>query len=106
MSNTNTQHKIADYKNLIIGTINICGLSNRSQFCLNKYSYDECIDVLAVQELAGSRGEVNPSNLLLDNMNFILVTNKSANKGAALYVNHKHSLTKLESLSKLNKNID
>ena len=106
MSNTNTQPRKADNKNLTIGTINICGLSPRSQFSLNKYSYDECIDILAVQELAGSRGEVNPSNLLLDNMNFIRDTNNSANKGAALYVNHKHSLTKLDSISKLSKNID
>ena len=106
MSINNTQRKTAAYKSLTIGSINISGLSNRSQFCLNKYIYDENTDILTVQELAGPRGEVNPCNLEIDNMNYIRDTNNASNKGAALYVNQKHSLTKLDSISKLSKNID
>ena len=106
MANTNFQQRKSAFKNLTIGTINICGLSKRSQFCLNKYIDDENIDALAVQEIAGAIGELNPSNLELHNMSHIRDTNNATNKGAALYVNHRHSLTKLESISKLSKNID
>ena len=35
---------------LTICSINICGLSDRSQFMLNKYIEDNNIDILAVQE--------------------------------------------------------
>ena len=32
-------------------TVNICGMSERSKFALNKYIEDEQIDLLAVQEI-------------------------------------------------------
>ena len=83
-------------------TINICGLSNRSRFVLNKFIETENIEVLAVQET----GTVDTSKLELNNMSIICDTNKATNKGTALYINDKHSITKLESLSKQSKNID
>ena len=85
-----------------LGSINICGLSNHSKLVINKYIEDEEIDWLAVQET----GSDNISNLELHNMSFICDTNKAANKGTALYVRNNYSITKLESISKLSKNID
>ena len=92
--NTSTKFKFS--------TINICGLSNRSKLVLNKFIEDENLDMLAVQET----GSDIISNLELLNMSVICDTNKSANKGAALYISNKHSITKLESISKLSKNLD
>ena len=88
--------------NLNMGSINICGFSNRSRMMVNQYVNAEKLDVLAVQETDTNIKE----NLELDNMNLIYDTNDAANKGAALYVNNKHSLTKLESISKRSKHLD
>ena len=87
-----------------ICTINICGLSNRSKMVLNKYSYDEELDAIAVQEV--DTGTENLPNLELLNMSVITDTNKGKNKGAALYVNNKHSITKLDNISEISKNLD
>lgn len=89
-------------KKVKICTLNICGLSNRSKMMLSKYVADENIDVLALQET----GTDNLSSLELLNMSAITDTNKAVNKGAALYVRNKHSITKLDNISKLSRNID
>lgn len=83
-------------------TINICGLSNRSRFVMNRYIDEEKIDILAIQETGSS----DTLKLELDNMSCICDTNNAGNKGAALYVNNKYSIAKIDSLSKLSKNID
>ena len=106
MANTNQSNSNTVNKVLKIGSINIWGLSSRSNFCLNKYVEDEGLDILTLQELKGPIGELNPNNLLLDNMSHITDTNNSENKGTAIYVSNKFSLTKLETISKLSKNID
>ena len=105
MTNSNIQDK-AGKKFLKIGSINIGGMSDRSNFCLNKYIEDEDLDVLTVQELKGAVGELNPSHLYLDNMSYITDTNNAANKGVGIYANHNISLTKLEVISKMSSNID
>lgn len=87
---------------LNVATINICGLSQRSKMVLNQYAYTENLDALAVQETDTNLKE----NLELDNMYGIFDTNNAANKGAALYINNKHSITKLECISKKSKNLD
>ena len=106
MASTNQSNSNSVNKTLKIGSINIWGLSNRSNFCLNKYVEEENLDILTVQELKGPTGELNPDNLVLDNMSYITDTNNAANKGTAIYVNNNFSLTKLDTISKLSKNID
>ena len=83
-------------------TVNICGMSERSKFALNKYIEDEQIDLLAVQEI----DTTDQVKLELINRSVICDTNKAANKGAALYISDKFSITKLEAISKISKNID
>ena len=89
-------------KTIKICTINICGLSVRSKMLVNKYNDIKDIDILAVQET----GSGDLLNLELLNMSVICDTNKASNKGTALYVNNKHSITKLDTISKLSRNID
>ena len=67
-------------------SINICGMSKRSQLCLNKFCYDKSIDILAVQESSS----VDSTNYDLLNMSFVSDSNGSANKGAMLYVNNRN----------------
>ena len=40
-------------------SINICGMSERSQFMLNKYVFDQNISILAVQETGESSSSRN-----------------------------------------------
>ena len=106
MANTNIQQEKPVKKVIKIGSINIGGMSDRSNFCLNKFIEDEGLDVLTVQELRGAVGELNPSHLHLNNMNYIIDTNNAANKGAGIFADHNISLTKLEAISKMSINID
>ena len=84
--NTNRQSATNTIK---LCTINICGISNRSQFALNKYIDTEQIDLLFVQET----DTTETKKLELNNMSFICDTNKAANRGAALYGRDKFSET-------------
>ena len=81
-------------------TINICGLSSRSLFTLDKYSYDNQFDFIAVQETGTRR------NVEITNMNYITDDNQARNKGSMIYINKKHTITKLTSLTDLSKHID
>ena len=92
----NQTKNIRQNAKLNVGTINIMCLSQRSKMVLNQYAYTENLDALAVQETNTNLIE----NLELDNMYGIFDTNNSTNKGAALYINNKHSITKLECNSK------
>ena len=83
-------------KKVKLCTINICGLSTRSKLALNHYIDAEKIDILSVLET----GSDDLSKLELLNMSAICDTNKASNKGAALFVSNKYSITKLESISK------
>ena len=83
-------------------TINICGLSERSKFLLNQYIDRDEIGILALQELDTSDRDL----LQLENMFFITDTNKGANSGAALYVKDTYSITPLNEISKMSRNID
>ena len=94
--NTNST---ADIK---ICSINICGVSERSRIPLDKYVYDEQYDLVALQET----GSVNMNKISLTNMSTITDSNEARNKGVALYAQNKHSITKLEQISKNFKNID
>ena len=85
-----------------ICTINICGMSSKSQFVLDKYVYDSDLDAIAVQET----GTDDIEALSLSNMTMITDSNHATNRGAALYVKDKHSLTKLEEISKNYNNLD
>lgn len=82
-------------KTLKLCTINICGLSDRSKFTLNKFNSDRNIDILALQET----GTTEAAKLQLENMKFIHDANNAKNRGAALYVNNKFSIKKLDSIS-------
>ena len=83
-------------------TININGFSAGSQFLMNKYNDTERFDMIAIQETE----KYNLKDLDLDNMTVIWDTNKAKNHGAALYINNRHSITKLEAISKISNNID
>ena len=78
-----------------ICTINICGLSSRSRFVLDKYVYDNDFDAVAVQET----GSDDIESILLSNMTTVTDSNHATNRGAALYVKDQHSITKLEEIS-------
>ena len=101
MANRNTERQTASNK-LKLCTINICGMSARSKFTLNKYVDTQQVDILFLQETETIESE----KLELSNMSFICDTNKAANHGAALYAREKYSITKLEDISKLSKQID
>ena len=75
-----------------ICTINICGMSERSRFCLDQYSTVHKLDILAVQE-SGTR---NKELLNICNMDYMLDNNDSNNKGCTLYVNKKHSYRQIK----------
>ena len=96
MANSKNQYKIR------CCSINIDGLSERSKFMINKYNKNENFDLISVQET----GSDDLSKLELLNMSAICDTNKASNRGAALYVSDKHSITHLDTISKLSNNID
>ena len=73
-------------------SINICGMSERSRFCLDNYCQSKSLDVLAVQE----SGTQNNELLKVCNMGYMLDNNTSTNKGCALYINKKHSYKQLD----------
>ena len=98
---TNEQRKNVKTK-LKLCTINIDGMSFKSQFALNKFIHDEDIDVLFMSESRSTDKE----KLELNNMSYICDTNKSVNSGTVLYVNNSYSLTKLDEISKLSQHID
>lgn len=83
-------------------SINICGFSDRSKFMLNKYEDLKGYDVVAMQET----GTDDPIRLELANMISISDSNKASNRGAALYIKHCHTLTKVHSIGDKYKNID
>ena len=102
MDNQNHQERRNSSGKLKLCSVNICGLSNRSRMVVNNYIDNENIDILFVQEACSS----NREDWELHNMSLITDTNKAANKGAALYVNHNHSITNLDSISKISRNLD
>ena len=83
-------------------SINICGLSERSRFMLDKYVFDKQIDIVCVQET----GSTDLSKLNLCNMNAATDSNKAANKGCALFVRSGISSTPLPEISKISSQID
>ena len=83
-------------------SINIGGWSDKSKFFVDKYVNTEGFDALFVQETLTD----DLSYLQLHNMSTICDSNKAANRGVALYVKDKHSLTKLDSISKMSNSID
>ena len=88
---------------LKICSINICGMSDRSSSALEKYCFDHSLDVVGIQEAATA----NKNKLHLANMEMIQDTNAAKNKGCALYVNSgRLSITQVDSISQLSKNID
>ena len=102
MANNKHTNMIRKPHNIKLCQINIDGLSDRSKFMINKYKHAENFDILFVQETNND----DPSKLELPNMSMICDPNKANNLGAAMYVNEKHSITNLDSISKLSKNID
>lgn len=84
-------------------SINICGMSDRSKFTLDKFCYDKSIDILAIQESC----TVNKNNQNLKFMNTVSDTNDSHNRGAMLCVNQKKlQVIPLNQISQLSNNID
>ena len=83
-------------------SINICGMSSKSRFLLDKFSYDEQFDLVFAQESHSAEEE----NSVLTNMCCITDENDAKNKGAAIYTLNTHSITKLSEVSKMSTNID
>ena len=102
MDNHINEARVRRIDKIKLCSINICGLSERSKMVLNNYTHKEKIDVLAIQET----GTSVKKSLELHNMHGIADTNEAVNRGAALYVSKKHTITKLENISKITKNLD
>ena len=83
-------------------SINICGMSEKSKFMLDKYSHDEKYDLVYVQE----SGTTDNDKIELTNMNVLSDDNQAYNKGALIYANNSHSLTKLKEINQMSKEID
>ena len=86
-------------KQIRLCSINICGLSQRSQHVLDYYTDVEQLDLVAVQE-SGQK------NLHLTNMITVTDINKGENRGCALFVRNCYSVTSLDSISEISRNID
>ena len=80
MTEKNLQSKGLKAQVVNICSINICGMSQRSQLMLNKYVYDNQIDILAVQE-TGTSGKFKD----LLSMQMYEDHNLQKNKGCAIY---------------------
>ena len=89
-------------KNLKLCSINICGWSERSKITLDKYVNTEKFDIVAVQETNTDDQE----KLGLTNMKVLSDSNKSRNKGTALYVNKNLAFSRLKELNEISKDID
>ena len=84
-------------------SINICGLSTRSKFVLEKYCFDRNIDVLAVQESYSS----DPENQKLGIMKSVTDENNSVNRGAMIFINsNRLQILPLPELSRISTQID
>ena len=88
-------------RNIKICSINICGMSKRSQLVLDKYVNDKKIDILFVQETF--EGAMFKS---LTNMNLHEDLNHQKNKGSAIYTQFGLGFTPLLEISSLSTNID
>ena len=73
-----------------------------SKCLLEKYAYEQNIKILPVQETLTS--DVEKLHFL--NMNCIHDPNQSKNRGAALYVSHEYTITKLDKISKISTEMD
>ena len=103
MANTNRSDTSRLSKNtVVLCSINISGMSERSRTMLDNYCDKEQIDILLVQETGSS----NKTKLKLTNMKLVTDTHNSVNRGAALYVRGNLSLTNLTELSGLSKELD
>ena len=97
MASTNTH-----MDNFKICSINICGMSTRSRFMLDKYVDINKYDAVAVQESETNDAE----KLVISNMQALTDDNSSRNKGSVLYTNKNYSTTKLKELNQISKTID
>ena len=85
-----------------ICSINICGMSEKSQILLDHYVNKEKFHIVKVQETNTD----DPLRLKLTNMSHITDSNNSQNKGVSLYVNSDSTISKLNEISDITKNID
>ena len=85
-----------------ICSINICGMSEKSQILLDHYVNKEKFHIVKVQETNTD----DPLRLKLTNMSHITDSNNSQNKGVSLYVNSDFTISKLNEISDISKNID
>ena len=99
MDNVGQNFQGGNHKQIRLCSINICGLSQRSQHVLDYYTDKEQLDLVAVQESG-------LNNLHLTNMVTVTDLNKGANRGCALFVRNCYSVTSLDSISEISKNID
>ena len=66
------------------------------------HEFTEDFDVLMVQETLST----DLDSISLTNLKVISDDNNAANRGAALYVNKKYTITKLKEINQISKNID
>ena len=83
-------------------SVNIDRMSDTSQVLLDKYTDEEQIDFLFVQET----GSTNKEKLKLSNMKLVTDPNKAVNRGAALYARNHFAITDLNEISYVSPNID
>ena len=86
-----------------ICSINVNGISKRNHLLLDKYTEENSIKILAVQENLSCEKE----KIKLTNTKTITDTNRSKNRGAVLYYVHNSiPSTNLVEISRLSKQID
>ena len=104
MENNNKRNVNSCYKTetVKICSINIGGISKRSQFMLDKYAHDEKISIVAAQESLHHEEE----KIKLTNMKTFLDTNDSKNRGSALYVHDSIPSVYLPEISRQSTEID
>ena len=83
-------------------SINICGMSSRSKFLLDKFSSDEDFDLVFAQETEST----DKDKIELTNMCCITDNNSASNKGSAIYARNSHSITKLNEINEISREID
>lgn len=100
MMNNQTSNAMAmDYARLC--TINICGLSQRSNMMLSKFVQDSRITIIGIQETGSNKQWKH-----LNNMKTFEDTNNQYNKGCAIMVRNGVMFTQLPDISKLSQHID
>ena len=89
-------------KEIKICSINICGLSGKSKFMLEKYVEQNDIDILAIQETKTADSDI----LNMKNMHMVKDMNRAINIGCAIYTKYYMKIVPLDDIAALSTKLD